>query len=1038
MEAELEFEDRLIDHLTQIGGSKQWQYLPEIKTTDQLWQNFKTILERNNQDKLKQPLSATEFAQVKNQIDDLKTPYLAGKFLYGLNGVSQVEIDTDAGEHVFLTVFDQAFVGAGGTVYQVVNQIERPAKLANCRSRRFDTTLLINGLPIIQIEEKTAARNVKEALNQMHQYIHENQFSDIYSTVQILVGMTPDDTRYMANTTEDKFNLDFAFHWQREDNNQPVMAWRDFLNRMMSIPMAHQMATSYMILDGTKHHQMLKVMRPYQVYATRKVIERIRNASFDHDSQKLGYIWHTTGSGKTISSFKTAWLASRLPNVDKVVFLVDRIALTQQTTDNYSAYDPDTNDENKNGIISDTANVNMLARKLRQHGGIIVTSIQKLYRLVQRPNFKKPDQHIVFIVDEAHRSTAGNMLQQTKNGFPHGAWVGYTGTPRFEGVTTQEIFGDLLHAYTIREAIADRNVLGFKVDFNTTLSEDVLKEQYLPQFYQQQHPDWTQEQIHFKIDHLSREDMDDTVNSGVYDDNEDHVKLVVEDILKKWRNRSVNGRYSAMLTTNVGGGSSTPMAMKYFDEFQRRNAELPEEQRLKVAVTFSQDTTNGRNMLDNNKGLHEAMMAYNELFGTAFGDDNVRGYTDDVVSRLNRTISDDQADYLNLVIVINQLLTGFDAPYLNTLYVDRTLQGANLIQAYSRTNRIQDMQQKPYGRIVNYRWPAQTEKLMNDALHTYADRNSASIQTDLGGTGVVAPDFKQTVKNTKTLLTHLDELTSGFTQIPVGKASVQQAFNLLQQYNHNMALLKQDDQYDYDHPDDLLNKVGLSEEEEIRLTSTIANGIKDRLEPSTTGGNPNSIDYGEFNLEMEHVNEVEVDYDYLEELIANFLNQSNSGDQEAADKSYHRINDLADQLEDRQYSRQIKRMADDVHNQKFEGDIVHQYPVKSDDVKGILDEHNRRGRRTAILAFRTKWGLLDAVGVRELINMVLDRHVVGNDDLNENNEVTKIISGGQKYYQTDAQNEDIRELSKIKYRNQLRSELTKFADQINQEFKEPL
>ncbi|MCT4491248.1 type I restriction endonuclease subunit R, partial [Levilactobacillus parabrevis] len=351
MQAELEFEDRLIDYLTSIGGSKQWQYMPNIKTTAELWQNFKLILERNNQEKLDQPLSDNEFAQVKKQIDDLKTPYQAGKFLYGLNGVSQVEIDTDAGEHVFLTVFDQAYVGAGGTVYQVVNQIERPAKLANCRDRRFDTTLLINGLPIIQIEEKTAARNVKEALNQMQQYIHEGQFSDIYSTVQILVGMTPDDTRYMANTTEDKFNLDFAFHWQREDNNQPVMAWRDFLNRMLSIPMAHQMATSYMILDGTKHRQMLKVMRPYQVYATRRVIEKIKQSSFELDSQKLGYIWHTTGSGKTISSFKTAWLASRLPNVDKVVFLVDRIALTQQTADNYSAYDPDTNDENKDGII---------------------------------------------------------------------------------------------------------------------------------------------------------------------------------------------------------------------------------------------------------------------------------------------------------------------------------------------------------------------------------------------------------------------------------------------------------------------------------------------------------------------------------------------------------------------------------------------------------------------------------------------------------------------------------------------------------------
>ena len=185
MQAELEFEDRLIDYLTSIGGSKQWQYMPNIKTTAELWQNFKLILERNNQEKLDQPLSDNEFAQVKKQIDDLKTPYQAGKFLYGLNGVSQVEIDTDAGEHVFLTVFDQAYVGAGGTVYQVVNQIERPAKLANCRDRRFDTTLLINGLPIIQIEEKTAARNVKEALNQMQQYIHEGQFSDIYSTVQI-------------------------------------------------------------------------------------------------------------------------------------------------------------------------------------------------------------------------------------------------------------------------------------------------------------------------------------------------------------------------------------------------------------------------------------------------------------------------------------------------------------------------------------------------------------------------------------------------------------------------------------------------------------------------------------------------------------------------------------------------------------------------------------------------------------------------------------------------------------------------------------
>ncbi|KRN02246.1 type I site-specific deoxyribonuclease, HsdR family [Levilactobacillus senmaizukei DSM 21775 = NBRC 103853] len=1042
MDAELDFENKLIGYLEQIGGTKQWQYVPDITQTEQLWANFKQILEKNNQDKIDEPLSDNEFAQVKKQIDDLETPYLAGKFLYGLNGVSQVEIDMDDGRHIFLTVFDQANVGAGNTVYQVVNQIERPHKLAGYRDRRFDTTLLINGLPIIHIEEKAANHNVTEALNQMEQYATEGQFTDIYSTVQILIGMTPDDTRYMANTTADKFNFDFAFHWQREDNNQPVMDWRDFLNRMLSIPMAHQMATNYMILDGTQHHQMLKVMRPYQVYATRKVIQQINEASFNLDSQKLGYIWHTTGSGKTISSFKTAWLASRLPNVDKVVFIVDRIALTQQTVDNYSAYDPDTNDENKNGVVTDTANVSVLGQKIRQKGGgIVVTSIQKLDRLVQRANFKKPDQHIVFIVDEAHRSTSGDMLQRAKAGFPHGAWVGYTGTPSFDGITTQEIFGDLLHAYTIREAIADRNVLGFKVDFNTTLSEDVLKEQYLPAFYQEKHPDWTQEQIKYKIDHLSREDMDDSVNSGVYDDNDDHVKLVVDDILNKWRNRSVSGRYSAMLTTHVGGGkASSPMAIKYFEEFQRRNAELPADKRLKVAVTFSQDNSNGNHMLQTNQGLHNAMAAYNELFGTAFGDDTVREYTEDVVSRLNRSISTDPEDYLNIVIVIDQLLTGFDAPYLNTLYVDRTMQGANLIQAYSRTNRIQDMQQKPYGRIVNYRWPAQAEKLMNEALRTYADRNSANIQiglpnVDKGGGGVIAPDVGATKDQAKKLVKQLAELTDGFDHISASEAKQDQTLDLLKQYNHAMALLKQDDSYDYDQPDKLLEKIGITPDQEVRLTNTIANNLTEAI----VGRHPdNNINYGDFDLQMEHVNEVKVNYDYLEELIAQFLNETNDGDQDAADETFGKINDMADQLTDRQYGQQVKRMAADIHNGQLDHDLVSEYPVKSSSIKGILAEHNQRSRRTVILAFRQKWGLVDAEGVKDEMNLILDRHITGNDDLSENNELTDIITKGQRYYKTDATDKSIQVLSKIKYRNQLRSEFTKFADQINQEFKEQL
>ncbi len=240
---------------------------------------------------------------------------------------------------------------------------------------------------------------------------------------------------------------------------------------MLSIPMAHQMATNYMILDGTKNKEALKVMRPYQVYATQKVIDGLKRIDFEFGDNKVGYIWHTTGSGKTITSFKTAWLASRMPKIDKVVFLVDRIALTNQTTDNYRAYDPDalmtamgSFDEDPSGSIRDTKSTADLSRKLKsKDNGIIVTSVQKLDRLVKRPSFSAPDKNIVFIVDEAHRSTGGDSFKAIQKAFKRAAWVGYTGTPTFDdagqSVRTEDIFGDMLHAYTILEAIADQNVL---------------------------------------------------------------------------------------------------------------------------------------------------------------------------------------------------------------------------------------------------------------------------------------------------------------------------------------------------------------------------------------------------------------------------------------------------------------------------------------------------------------------------------------------------------------------------------------------------
>ncbi|RAR39616.1 type I restriction endonuclease subunit R [Paenibacillus sp. MDMC362] len=1026
-----------------IVKTKLWKYEPHIKTTEQLWDNFKAILEQHNQNTLEHPLSVVEFNQVKKIISDIKTPYEAGQFLYGLNGVSQIEIDLDDGRHVFLNVFDQKQIGAGDTVYQVVNQIERPAVITGKLNRRFDTTLLINGLPIIQIEEKTDTRDVNEALNQMKQYADEQQYRDIFSTLQILVAITPNNVKYMANTTPDKFNKDFAFNWQRKSDNTIVRSWKEFADSMLSIPMAHQMATNYMILDGTKNKQTLKVMRPYQVYATQNVIERLKRTDFEYGINKIGYIWHTTGSGKTITSFKTAWLASRMPKVDKVVFVVDRIALTKQTNENYRAYDPDAA-EDTFGSVQDTNNTTDLSRKLKsKDNGIIVTSVQKLDTLVKRKSFQAPDKNIVFIVDEAHRSTGGDSFKNIQKAFKRSAWVGYTGTPMFDetttGLRTEDIFGPLLHAYTIREAIADRNVLGFKVDFETTIDEQQMKEVYLPAFYRERYPKWTDEQIQQKINHLSQEDMDDAVEPSFYDENPDHVKLVVEDIFKHWRNRSNEGKYNALFTTHVGGGkASTPMAMMYFKEFQRVNEEnkMNGGQTLKVAVTFSQNSSNNESMLATNQGLYEAIQAYNAEFGTAFGMDDVSGYTQDVTSRLNKSASDGK--FLDLVIVVDQLLTGFDAPELNTLYVDRTLKGALLIQAYSRTNRIADMQEKPWGRVVNYRWPAHNEKLMNKALAVYANKNSAILsdneQRDSNEKdGIIAKPFEDVFNEVKQVVEKLSSMTKEFQQLPPSEKQKDDMLDLLREYNRGMAKLKQYDPeevdgekvgFNYDDPDELLEKLGMTSEQEVMLTTVLTNELKSHI------AKEKKIPLYQIELRMTHVKDVKVDYDYLTELVEQLLNQVHEGKKEEAKETQEKINQFANGLDDRSYATKIMNAADAIVKGHFPpAGSDFKYPVKLSDSEQIIQQANNVSLDRMFLDFRVKWGITEIItsaGMRELFS----RHRYGMQDLDDTGQIRDIIAQASSNYMTLALDEEVQSLPKMKYRNGLRDAIYKLADEL--------
>lgn len=1010
--SELEFENEVVEYLTHIGGVKQWEYRSEIKTTEELWTNFKEILEQNNRSRLDRPLSVTEFNQVKKIITEIDSPYHAGQFLYGVNGVSEVEVDLDNGKHVFLTVFDQAQVGGGNTVYQIVNQIQRPKVIDGMPNRRFDVTLLINGLPIIQIELKKALHSTTEALNQMEQYIAEKQYSGIFSTLQILIAMTPYDIRYMANTPLKSFNRAFAFNWQNEGDAHPVRSWKDFADQVLSIPMAHDLATRYMVLDGTKNKESIKVMRPYQVYATKRVLDKIRKFDFTYGDGRLGYVWHTTGSGKTITSFKTAWLASRLANVDKVIFLVDRIALTNQTADAYRAYDPVAGFEGKTGVVSDTANVSDLHRKLTQKSdkNIIVTSIQKMSRYVARDGFRPLNKNILFIVDEAHRSTGDGsdhvgMLESIRQAIPNSAWVGYTGTPKFP--QTRDIFGEVLHTYTIKEAIADKNVLGFHVEFKETIEAP-------------KNP--------------TEEDIDDMVKGSVYDESTTHVELVVKDIFDNWKKRSNNGKYNALLTVHVGGNkASTPRAMEYFDKFAEENAKRPEEERLKVAVSFAADTSNGMHQLKTNTDLSRAIKAYNATFGTTWEIAFLRNYTEDLARRLNKTADD--GNYLDLVIVVDQLLTGFDAPELNTLYVDRTLKGGNLIQAYSRTNRMHNLVDKPWGNVVNYRWPEQNEFEMNKAFAIYSNRASADEQLVIEelrrgneNAGIIARPFREVEAEMKNVIQALSSLTDGFMDLPPSEKAQDEVFEKLKEYNRLLSQLKQYTEDDdknpvsaYDNPKEFYERLGITENEEVILTTVIADKLKE------SRAKREKIDISQVNLSMIHIHDVTINYDYLVELIAKMANEVHDDNMEQAKDTKEAIDIEIAKSDNEKEKTKLRSFVSKIYTKEF---IFDDYPAPTsvEKMNQAMNQSQKDTNIKIITRFIRKWGLDNSIMPKEL-EALIKKHRFGLEDMDKQGELTKIMNDAKNDYKEIASSE-ISSLSWVKYRVEFRKAFYEMADEI--------
>ena len=533
--------------------------------------------------------------------------------------------------------------------------------------------------------------------------------------------------------------------------------------------------------------------------------------------------------------------------------------------------------------------------------------------------------------------------------------------------------------------------------------------------------------------------MDDAVEPSFYDENPDHIRLVVTDIFKNWRNRSNDGKYNALLTTHVGGGkASTPMALMYFNEFQRVNQEHQKtgDLTLKVAVTFSQNTSNGDGMVKNNEGLHQAIKVYNRQFGTNFGLDDVAGYTQDVTSRLNKSASD--GNFLDLVIVVDQLLTGFDAPELNTLYVDRTLKGAGLIQAYSRSNRIADMQEKPWGRIVNYRWPGQNEKLMNEALAIYANKNSADLTDEERSInnqkdGITAPEFKDVFNEVKETVTRLSELTDEFNQLPASEKQKYEMLDHLRDYNAGIAKLKQYDPkesdgqeigFDYNNPDELITQLGMTPDQEVMLSTVLTNELKQWI------AKKEDVSPYQIELKLTHIKDVKVNYDYLTELVEDLLNQVHEGKTKEAEETQAKIKQFANGLDDRSYAKKILNAAMAILSGHFPPeDMDFKYPVKLDNSERIIQTANNISLDRLFLDFRNKWGITDLLTSAQMRTM-FSRHRYGQQDLDDTGQIRDLLAQAVLKYKQLALDADVQKLSKIKYRNGLREAIYKLADQM--------
>lgn len=747
---ELDFEKALIKVLCTKGWESD---IIKNPTEEYLIKNWANILFENNRNINRlgdYPLTRTEMNQIIDQIINLRTPLQLNSFINGKTVAIKRDNPDDKqhyGKEVSLKIYDRDEIAAGQSRYQIVEQpiLKTKSKLVN--DRRGDLMLLINGMPVIHIELKKSGIPISEAEEQIRKYAYEGVYTGIYSLVQIFVAMNPEESVYYANPGPDgKFNENYYFHWA-DFNNEPINNWKDVASTLLSIPMAHQLIGFYTVADSSDG--VLKVMRSYQYYAASAISDKVSKTKWDEGNQRGGFIWHTTGSGKTMTSFKSAELIANSKDADKVIFLTDRLELGTQSLKEYKGF-ADCED-----YVQATENTRVLISKLTSEDPkdtLIVTSIQKMSNikyeedgLNERDIQKISLKRLVFIVDEAHRSTFGEMLFTIKTTFPKALFFGFTGTPiqkenEKNNNTTSMVFGNELHRYSIADGIRDKNVLGFDPYMVKTYKDgDIRKAVALEKakakteeevftdpkkeekYYQYMDSSYIQMAGHKESGKYIK-GIEDYVSTSQYT-TEEHQRAVVLDIIEQWNTYSHNSKFHAIFAT-----SSITEAIKYYQLFKEMKPSL------RVTCLFDPNIDNKGGFKYKEEGLKEILDDYNKLYDLNYNMVTHSEFKKDVAFRLahkenHKGIERTPEKQLDLLIVVDQMLTGFDSKWVNTLYLDKVIEYESIIQAFSRTNRLFG-NDKPFGVIRYYRKTNTMARNIKDAVKLYSGDKPLELFVD--------------------------------------------------------------------------------------------------------------------------------------------------------------------------------------------------------------------------------------------------------------------------------------------------------------------